>query len=479
MNTPPDLRIPRHSIEAEQSLIGGLLLDNTAWSRIADVVVEADFYRDDHRRIFGHIRKIVETGNPADVVTIFESIQRANEIDQTGGLAYLGEIANATPSAANIRRYAEIVHECAVLRRLVAVGDEIAASALNPGERSAATIAAEGMGKVASLAAPKNSSSARLKVVGLHHFMATVLPAREAIMSPWLMTQSLNMIYGWRGVGKTHVSLGIFFAVGTGGAFLGWKVGKARKALLIDGEMPGPALQERLAAIVASANIEPQPGYLSIVTPDLQDGAMPDLATYEGQDAISAIVEQVGAEVIIIDNLSCLVRGAGRENDAESWQSVSEWALLQRQRGRSVVFIHHSGKNGQQRGTSKREDLLDVVISLRRPPDYDPASGACFELHYEKARHLSGEAVNPIEAQLTTDTSGLCTWTWRHVSDSTLDRVVSLAAEGLSQVEIANELELNRSTVSRAWRKAEAEGKLTTKASTKGRNQYAKGRDGE
>jgi len=129
------LKLPPHSIEAEQSLIGGLLLDNSAWDRIADIVGPTDFYRDDHRRIFLHIRKLVETGRPADVVTVFESIENANEADQTGGLAYLGEIANATPSAANIRRYAEIVHERAVLRKLVTVGDEIAGAALNPAGR--------------------------------------------------------------------------------------------------------------------------------------------------------------------------------------------------------------------------------------------------------------------------------------------------------------------------------------------------------
>lgn len=129
------LKLPPHSIEAEQSLIGGLLLDNSAWDRIADIVTDADFYRDDHRRIFRHIHKLVEHGKPADVVTVYEAIEKNNEVEQAGGLAYLGEIANNTPSAANIRRYAEIVHERAVLRRLVTVGDEIAASALNPAGR--------------------------------------------------------------------------------------------------------------------------------------------------------------------------------------------------------------------------------------------------------------------------------------------------------------------------------------------------------
>jgi replicative DNA helicase len=146
------LKLPPHSIEAEQSLIGGLLLDNSAWDRIADIVAEGDFYRDDHRRIFNHIRKLVESGRPADVVTVYESIEKSNEVEQAGGMAYLGEIANATPSAANIRRYAEIVYERAVLRKLVSVGDEIAANALNPAGRDAKQLLDEAERKVFEIA---------------------------------------------------------------------------------------------------------------------------------------------------------------------------------------------------------------------------------------------------------------------------------------------------------------------------------------
>lgn len=322
--------------------------------------------------------------------------------------------------------------------------------------------------KAAFVAIPK------LHIVGLQDFIEMKLPTRDKILAPWLMTQSLNMIHGWRGVGKTHVSLGVSYAVACGSDFLHWKADKPRRVLLIDGEMPAPALQERLAAIVVSSGVKQEPDFLSIITPDLQTGAMPDLATYDGQEVISEAVERAKAELIVVDNLSCLVRGEGRENDSESWVRVQEWALLQRQAGRSVLFIHHSGKNGKQRGTSKREDLLDVVILLRRPPDYDPATGACFEVHYEKARHLSGSDVDPVEAQLTVDSDGQCTWALRSVSDTTFDRVISLANEGLSQSEIANELELSRSTVSRAWRKAEAQGLLTNKTSARGRNQYQK-----
>lgn len=133
MNMPSALRLPPHSTEAEQSLIGGLLLDNLAWDKIADIVAEADFYRDDHRRIFRHVAGLIEAGRPADVVTVFESLEKRNESEQAGGLAYLGEIANNTPSAANIRRYAEIVRERAVLREISRVASELGDLALSPG----------------------------------------------------------------------------------------------------------------------------------------------------------------------------------------------------------------------------------------------------------------------------------------------------------------------------------------------------------
>src|SRR5450756_1675578 len=126
------LRVPPHSIEAEQSVLGGLLLDNQAWERVADILAESNFYRDDHRRIYRHIGKLIEKNRPADMVTVFESIEQSEDKDKTGGLAYLGALAQNTPSAHNIRRYAEIVRERAIQRKLIEVGTGIADTALNP-----------------------------------------------------------------------------------------------------------------------------------------------------------------------------------------------------------------------------------------------------------------------------------------------------------------------------------------------------------
>ena len=126
------LKVPPHSVEAEQSLLGGLLLDNQAFDKIADLVTAEDFYRDDHRRIYRHLAKLIEHGKPADVVTVAESIEASEDKDRTGGPAYLGSLAQNTPSALNIRRYAELVRERSVQRRLIQVATEIAESALAP-----------------------------------------------------------------------------------------------------------------------------------------------------------------------------------------------------------------------------------------------------------------------------------------------------------------------------------------------------------
>ena len=126
------MRVPPHSVEAEQSLLGGLLLDNHAFDKIADVVGADDFYRDDHRRIYRQIVKLIEAGKPADVITVAESIESSEDRDRTGGAAYLGALSQSTPSALNIRRYAELVRERATQRRLAQVATDIAEGALSP-----------------------------------------------------------------------------------------------------------------------------------------------------------------------------------------------------------------------------------------------------------------------------------------------------------------------------------------------------------
>jgi hypothetical protein len=297
-----------------------------------------------------------------------------------------------------------------------------------------------------------------LRVVDIHSFLQMNIPPREMMVEPWLPCQGLGMIYSPRGVGKTHLALGIAYAVASGSSVLGWRVPKARKVLYLDGEMLAAPLQERLAGIVRASEREPEPGMLNIITPDLQEGFMPDLATIGGQAALNEVIP-ADTKLVIVDSLSSLVRGEGRENDAESWLPVAEWALAQRVAGRSVLFLHHAGKGGAQRGTSKREDLLDTTLALRPPGDHQPHKGARFEVHIEKSRGLCAEFV-PVEAELvgTEDGGGGVTWTSRPIEETLAQRIAKMAEDGMNRREIAEELKINRSTVYRALAKQAAKG---------------------
>ena len=142
------LRVPPHSIEAEQSVLGGLLLDNSASDRAGDVLSESDFYRYEHRLIYTAIMSLVSGSRPADVITVFEQLQSLGKAEEVGGLAYLNALANSVPGAANLRRYAEIVRERSILRKLVTASDEISTNAFNPQGRTVERILDEAEAKI-------------------------------------------------------------------------------------------------------------------------------------------------------------------------------------------------------------------------------------------------------------------------------------------------------------------------------------------
>ena len=283
----------------------------------------------------------------------------------------------------------------------------------------------------------------------LREFLGTEFPLREMLLAPWLPKQGLAMVFAPRGVGKTHFALGVAYAVASGGSFLNWIAPKARKVLVIDGEMPAAALQERWATVVKEGRFEAPDDYVRILAADTFEFGLPDLSTAEGQNLIEPSIGD--AELIIVDNLSTLAR-SGKENESESWGMLQEWALTQRRAGRSVLFVHHAGKGGEQRGTSKREDVMDSVVKLSLPSDHSPVDGARFVVEFTKSRGFSGPEADPFEAAFS---DGL--WSTKVLADVRTAQIMSLHAEGLKQRDIANEVGVGLATVNRTI-KRETEG---------------------
>lgn len=306
---------------------------------------------------------------------------------------------------------------------------------------------------------PKDLNS-QLKVVELKDFLALQFPPPEMMLNPWLTKGGLCMIHAFRGIGKTHLSLGIAYAVASGGSFLDWKASRPCNVLYIDGEMRASVLQERLARIAQMNNNIPIEGKLNILTPDLQEMGIPDLATLEGQAAINHYITD-DIDLIILDNLSCLAPSI-KENDASDWAPIQTWVLSLRVKGKSVLLIHHSGKGGSQRGTSKKEDILDTVIGLERPKDYNSSQGARFILTYEKSREFFGDDAKSFEAQLCTDEKGSSQWKITSIEESNFEKTVDMLNDGMKQYEIAVELGVNKSSISRYANRARKEGLLTS-----------------
>jgi AAA domain/Homeodomain-like domain len=309
---------------------------------------------------------------------------------------------------------------------------------------------------IARAKADSETPADRLRPLNLREFLELSLKPREMLLDPILPEKGLAMLYAARGTGKTFVALCMAFAIATATLFLKWKAPKPRRVLLIDGEMPAAALQERWARIVASApDVQLDPGNIQILAGDLiEEGGIGNLASPDVQAEIDRWLE--GVDVLILDNLSSLT-AVIRDNDAESWGPIQEWLLRLRRRGIAVLIVHHAGKGGQQRGTSRREDVLDTSISLRHPADYSPTEGARFEVHLEKARGVHGDAARPFEAKLEVR-DGKAIWTVRELEDVNRARVRALLDDGVSLRDIADETGISKSTVQRIKKAIEASG---------------------
>jgi len=187
---------------------------------------------------------------------------------------------------------------------------------------------------------------------------------------------------------------------------------------------------------------------------------MPDLCSPEAQRFLTPHLD--GVDLVIVDNISTLCR-QGTENEAESWRPVQEWLLRLRADGKSVLLVHHAGKGGQQRGTSKREDILDTVVNLKRPDDYHASEGARFEVSFEKSRGFAGEDAQNQVARLEETTEGFV-WSSEKTIEGTFEQVVQLYNSGFDQTGIASKLGKHKGTISKHISQARQKGLLSNQA---------------
>ncbi len=296
-------------------------------------------------------------------------------------------------------------------------------------------------------------------MVGFSELLNMDIPERAKIFA-WLPEGGITMVYGARGIGKTFFTLSLAGSVASGVPFLKWgEPSKTVGVLIIDGEMALSDLKERLKKLLIRDPIEP----LQVISSEVAfNKTERDINLVDGaqrNDILSILDANKKIRLVIIDNISCLFSGI-RESSKDDWEQVTPWLLAMRRRGVAVVLVHHAGKGGDQRGTSGREDALDTVIKLDRVRGA-PDDGARFIVEFTKSRGAYGDEVKSFEASLDLDSNEL--WSWRPVEESSYERMLALAAEGVSRVtDMAEELGLSNGMVSRLKKQGIDKGDLAT-----------------
>lgn len=291
-----------------------------------------------------------------------------------------------------------------------------------------------------------------LVVITMADFLSMKLPERGFLLHPVIPTQGIVILYAPRGIGKTFAALSMSLAVAGGLSLYNWRASTGNKVLYVDGEMPAIAMQERLNALACGmAAPELAMQNLSLLTPDMQNRPMPDLATVAGQRTLEPFLH--GVNLLVLDNLVTLCR-TGKENESQSWQPMQSWLLDLRRRGIAVLLVHHAGKSGDQRGTSAREDIMDTVISLRRPKVYNMAEGARFQVHLTKARGITGKEALPFEVHLRSE-GNLLHWDVLDIVEAEMDQIKKLLEEGYTIRECAEEMGISKSVAHRLKQKLE------------------------
>jgi len=290
-------------------------------------------------------------------------------------------------------------------------------------------------------------------------FKALELPSKRKFLHPWLTEQSITLISGWRGTGKTWLALSLLDAVSRGQPFGPWQTEASVPCLFLDGEMPAQDIIDRANDL----NIELIYLYSDAYAHSL---GLPraNLLHDTWRSNMKRILTTRNIKLWVIDNLASLAGGID-ENVKKDWDVVNQWLLELRFAGIATIMLHHTNKEGSQRGTSAREDNIDNSIILKRPFDYAPEEGCKFIMHFAKARVKTQDLglVTDTQFQLTEDETGQLIWTWGGIKSQNKREILRLTDEGMKSTDVASSIGVTRQYVSKVLIQAEKDNYLSKK----------------
>lgn len=453
-----------HNIDAERSLLGAVLMDNSRLDVVAETIQPDDFFHAHHRTIYVAMLKLAEDEQAIDLLTLNDFLHTQSKLDAAGGAAYLAQLTDGVPHVSNVKFYAEIVHQKSVLRGLIYATNAIQQLALS-GDENAETVIAAANKSLSEVTQTLNGDAGKnpAVVIGFSSVLKRECAPVEYAIQPLLSSRGTGEIYAWRGTGKSFIGtqMAVDISLGKEMMFGGhknggghWPITRAYRVLYVYGEMDDSTIKERSITIARMNNGQlPTDEQLGTMCKDYQKDWRPKISTYRDRKFIEDRIFGYGYEGVILDNISTLWPAA-QEKQSDRSAELAEWFTDLNQRGIWVIFQHHAGKSGEQRGDSEKEDMLDFVIKLRRPANYKVQEGLRIEVHIEKNRFKPerNQWLMPFEIHLTKDANGDPAWLTRPAHESQLRAAFEMFKNDMPVMFVGQEVGVSKATIYR-WKK--------------------------
>jgi hypothetical protein len=295
-------------------------------------------------------------------------------------------------------------------------------------------------------------------------FYQLEFPTRQELLFPWLKSDSINLVSGWRGCGKTWFGLSILDAVSKGNNCGPWECKQSVPCLFVDGEMTVQDDRERIETLNLDSDRKNTLYIYSDAYANLLGLPRAHLNNEKWRQTMKRILTARKVKLWVVDNLASLASGLD-ENIKKDWDPINQWLLELRFAGISTIMLHHVNKEGGQRGTSAREDNLDISIVLKQPSDYVPEDGARFVIHFSKSRVQTKylNLIGDTEFKLIQDENGKSIWSWGNVKREAKREIITMLDKGFEQKAISEALGITKGYVSQIKKQAIKDGLLSSK----------------
>ena len=452
------------NIDAERSLLGAILLDNRTLKIISEKIVPDDIFHDHHRKIYLAMLEMAEDETAIDLLTLPDYLERKQQLETVGGAAYISKLMDGVPHITNVAHYGKIVREKSVLRGLIHATAAIQQQALDANEDAETIVAHAGIsvGQIGTSLIEGNGHNPAV-VVGFSSLLTRECAPVEYAIEPLLSSRGTGEIFAWRGTGKSYITtqMAVDISMGKAVMFGGhrgggghWPISRAYRTLYVYGEMDDSEIKQRAQALARmTSGDNPKDEQLGTMCKDYQKTWRPKLSTARDRKIIEDRVFGHGYEGLILDNISTLWP-TSQEQQSDRSAILAEWFTDLNQRGVWVIFLHHAGKGGDQRGDSEKEDMLSFVLKLRRPANYKAEEGLRVEVHVEKNRHKPSESrwLMPFEIALTKDAEGKTIWTTRPAQEAQRRAAFEMFKNDMPAMFVGQEVGVSRATIYR-WKK--------------------------